>query len=282
MSTLRIGLLTLAAMMAFAANSLLCRLALAEGRIDPASFTLVRVASGACLLCALALWRHSPRQLGGDWVSALALLSYAAGFSFAYVSLTAATGALLLFGAVQATMIGYGVWAGERLTLRQVAGLLIAGTGLLVLLLPGAQAPSPAGACLMLASGVAWGTYSLRGRGLGDPTLASAGHFLRATPLAALLCLPVGLAQLKADTTGLSLAIASGALASGAGYAIWYAVLPHLRAISAASVQLSVPVLTAAGAVVFLAEPITMRLLIAAAALLGGLALFLTARSAAH
>ncbi|NNM69945.1 MAG: DMT family transporter [Gallionella sp.] len=194
-----------------------------------------------------------------------------------YVSLPAATGALLLFGAVQVTMIGYGVWTGERLVKRQLVGLMLALAGVVVLLLPGLAAPPLSGSVLMLGAGVAWGVYSLRGKGAGDPTSVTAGNFLRAVPIAAALS-AVMLNGISADTAGFWYAVSSGALASGIGYAIWYTALPALKATHAATVQLSVPVIAALGGILFLGEPITPRLLLASAAILGGIALVIQKR----
>ena len=264
--------LTLLAMIAFAGNSLLCRLALQQTAIDPASFTALRLVSGALTLWLIVRVRSSSHSAAGSWPSALALFGYAAAFSYAYVSLSAATGALLLFGAVQATMLGYGLWMGERLRRRQFIGLALAMSGLVGLLLPGLSAPPLAGALLMLGAGVAWGIYSLRGRGAGDATRVTAGNFLRAVPMALLLAL-AALPWSSLDIAGFWYAIASGALASGVGYAIWYSALRGLRATSAATVQLSVPVITALGGIVFLGETISLRLLITSAAILGGIAL---------
>ncbi len=261
--------LTAAAMLAFAGNSLLCRLALQHSGIDPASFTTVRLLSGAVVLWALVRWRG--QRPAGDWGSAAALFVYAAAFSFAYLSLSAGTGALLLFGAVQATMLGWGLWRGQRLGRGQTAGLVLALGGLVALLLPGATAPPAVGALLMTAAGVAWGVYSLRGRGAGDPTAVTAGNFVRAGALA----VPLGLAGLPGatlDPTGLLWALCSGAVTSGLGYAIWYAALKGLQPTSSASVQLSVPVLTALGGVVLLSEPVTLRLALCSLAILGGIA----------
>lgn len=265
--------LTALAMLAFAGNSLLCRLALKGGAIDPASFTTLRLVAGMTTLWLVARWR-SPGHGSGHWLSGLALFAYAAAFSFAYQSLPAATGALLLFGAVQVTMISRGVWAGERLRLLQSVGMALALVGLVALLLPGLAAPPLTGALLMLGAGCAWGVYSLRGKGAGDPTRVTAGNFLLACPLA------VGLSLLTANTwhldaTGVACALASGGLTSGLGYAIWYAVLPHLKAIHASTVQLSVPPLTALGGVVLLGEPLTLRLALASVAIIGGIALVL-------
>lgn len=213
------------------------------------------------------------RQTGsGNWPSAFALFVYAAGFSFAYMSLPASTGALLLFGAVQVTMIGHGIWAGERLRGLQLAGLAIALGGLVGLLLPGLSAPPLLGSILMLSAGVAWGVYSLRGKAAGDPTRVTAGNFLRAVPIAAVLSMLMH-SGTSLDSAGLLYAVASGAVASGIGYAIWYTALPALKATSAATVQLSVPVIAAMGGVVFLDESASIRLVLASIAILGGIAL---------
>ena len=269
--------LTLLAMLAFAGNSLLCRLALRHTSIDPASFTSIRILSGALSLWLIIQLRSGTRAAAGTWPSALALFVYAAAFSYAYVSLPAATGALLLFGAVQATMIGYGLRAGETLGMRQSAGLVCAFTGLAGLLLPGLSAPPLPAAALMLGAGVAWGVYSLRGKGTADPTCVTAGNFLRAAPMAVALSM-VTLPWSSLDGSGICYAIASGALASGVGYAIWYTALRGLKATSAASVQLSVPVIATIGGAIFLGEPITLRLLIASTAILGGIALVIVRR----
>lgn len=268
----RVFALTLLAVIAFAGNSLLCRLALKQTGIDAASFTFIRIVSGAVVLWLIVRLRGGTRSAAGSWSSALALFAYAACFSFAYARLSAATGALLLFGAVQATMIGYGLWGGERLRPWQVAGLLCAFAGLIGLLLPGLAAPPLHGAVLMLGSGIAWGIYSLRGKGAGDPIGVTAGNFLRAVPLAAGLSIAM-LPWASLDSAGFWYAILSGALTSGVGYVIWYAALRGLNATTAATVQLSVPVIAAAGGIMLLGESITPRLLIASAAILGGVAL---------
>ena len=265
--------LTTLALTAFAGNSLLCRLALRHTAIDAASFTTIRLVSGALVLWLLVRTGRSAQASGaGSWPSALALVAYAAGFSFAYVSLPAATGALLLFGAVQATMIGVGLCKGERFQRLQLVGLALAFAGIVGLLLPGLSAPPLGGSLLMLGAGAAWGIYSLRGRGAGDPTRVTAGNFLRAAPMALALSLLM-LQNASLDTDGLWYALASGALTSGIGYAIWYAVLPALQATTAATLQLSVPVLAALGGIVFLGEAVTLRLTLASAAILGGIAL---------
>jgi drug/metabolite transporter (DMT)-like permease len=270
----RLLLLTPLAMIAFASNSLLCRLALKQTSIDPASFTLIRIASGAVVLWLILRTRAGGHRLPlqGNWLSAIALFAYAAAFSFAYLTLTAATGALLLFGAVQATMILWGLRKGESLHLRQLAGLTVALAGLVALLLPGLSAPPLGGATLMLGAGVAWGIYSLRGRGTTDAISATAGNFLRAVPFAVVL-ISTFLPRLRVDAAGITYALLSGAIASGLGYVIWYTVLPSLKAASAATVQLAVPVLTAAGGILLLGEPLTLRFLLASVAVLGGIAL---------
>ena len=273
----RIAFLTAAAMIAFAGNSLLCRQALRHTAIDPASFTSIRIVSGALALAVLVRWRHGSLAGAGNWWSAAALLAYAAGFSFAYVTLPAGTGALLLFGAVQATMIGAGLRGGERLHGRQIAGLILALGGLIGLVLPGVSAPPLAGSLLMLGAGVAWGVYSLRGRGQSDPTRVTAGNFLRAVPIAAVLSLLFWRGT-SWDAAGVTYAVLSGAVTSGLGYAVWYRALPGLRASSAATVQLSVPVLAALGGVALLGERVTPRLAVTSAAILCGIALVVTTR----
>lgn len=280
MPSVRILLLTSLAMLAFALNSLLCRIALRDTGIDAATFTSVRLVSGALMLWLIVRLRGDPKPGTGTWPSAIALFAYAAAFSFAYLSLTAATGALLLFGAVQVTMIGYGLWKGERLVGAQLLGFVLASGGLIGLLLPGLSAPPLHGALLMLAAGVAWGVYSLRGKGMGDPTRVTAGNFMRTVPITALLSLWM-IGDAASDAAGFAYAVASGALASAIGYAIWYSALPALRATTAATVQLSVPVIAAAGGVMLLGEPITLRLVVASIAILGGIALVITGKSAA-
>ncbi|MBI3433038.1 MAG: DMT family transporter [Hydrogenophilales bacterium] len=280
MSSARILILTSLAMLAFAGNSLLCRMALKHTAIDPASFTTIRLLSGAVTLWLVARARRVTPAGGGNWLSALALFAYAAGFSFAYVSLPAATGALLLFGAVQATMIGHGIRAGERLGRMQLAGLMLAFAGLVGLLLPGLSAPPLAGSVFMLGAGLAWGIYSLRGKAAGDPLRVTAGNFLRATPIAAALSVFM-MDGTALDHAGIGYAVLSGALASGIGYAIWYMALPALKATHASIVQLSVPVIAAAGGIVFLGEALTLRLVLASAAILGGIALVILEKPAA-
>lgn len=279
-------------MTAFAGNSLLCRMALKHTNIDAASFTTIRLISASLVLCLLAGVRRSTWSGGGNWPSAVALFAYAAGFSFAYVSLSAATGALLLFGAVQATMIGNGVWRGERLLRLQIVGLALALCGLMALMLPGLSAPPLFSALLMLGAGAAWGVYSLRGKsgkGAGDPITVTAGNFMRTVPLTLGLSLLMG-NSLSLDTAGgshgalygVGYAVLSGGLASGIGYAIWYKALPMLKAVSAASVQLSVPVIAAVGGIVFIGEPVSPRVVLASIAILAGIALVIVEKKPIH
>ena len=281
MSRTRAFVLTTITMFAFAANSVLCRLALARDAIDPGSFTLVRIASGVAMLWALvALTRRDHAVVGGSWRGAFALFVYAAAFSFAYISLPAGVGALLLFGAVQATMIITGLARGERLVSLQWLGLALALAGLAALVAPGVAAPPAAGAALMLAAGIAWGAYSLLGRGASDAFAATAGNFLRATPFAILLAAATA-RGVHATAAGLVYAVLSGAIASGLGYTLWYAALRGLTAAQAASVQLSVPVITAIGGALALGETITARLGVSSVAVLGGVALVIVNRGAA-
>ncbi len=275
----RTALLTALALLAFAGNSILCRLALGSHAISPAGFTAVRLGAGAAALWLLvALRTGGVPKLAGQWASAAALFAYAAAFSFAYVSLGAGTGALILFGAVQLTMILAGLRAGERPAAAEWIGLGLAVSGLVVLAFPGLTSPAPAGAALMAAAGVAWGVYSLRGRGSAEALRNTAGNFLLTVPMAALLLAVAG-GTAGWTARGALLAAISGALASGVGYAIWYTALPSLTATRAALVQLLVPVIAAAGGVALLGEAVPLRLPIAAALVLGGVALAVTSRS---
>jgi drug/metabolite transporter (DMT)-like permease len=273
----RVPILTLVTMVAFAANSILCRQALENTPIDPATFTLIRLVSGAATLWSIVRLRTGGAALAGRWTSAFSLFAYAAAFSFAYVSLGAGTGALILFGSVQATMILYGLLRGERFTVLQTAGFLLALGGLAALLLPGVTAPDWTGAILMIVAGIAWGAYSLMGRASTRPIETTAGNFLRAAVLGALLS-AVSLGMFAWDARGALLAVLSGAVASGLGYAVWYTVLPALRATHAATVQLSVPVIAAIGGVLLLGEHLSLRLVLCSVAILGGIALVLHAR----
>ena len=277
MKSTRVFILTLLAIIAFASNSLLCRAALKQTTVDAATFTFVRVFSGAAALWLIVKMRHASgltdnRHIRGNWLSALALFAYTAAFSFAYVDLSAGTGALLLFGAVQATMILWGLYKGERLDAIQIAGFVVAVTGLIVLVFPGLSAPPLIGSILMLGAGVAWGIYSLRGKGEKNPASVTAGNFARAVPFAAVVSI-VFIRWPRVDIAGVSYAIISGAITSGLGYVIWYRALPGLKAASAATVQLSVPVLAATGGILLLGEPLTLRYLLASIAILGGIAL---------
>jgi drug/metabolite transporter (DMT)-like permease len=267
---------TLLALIAFAANSLLCRAALATPDIDAASFASIRTVAGAVVLLIIVTFKQD-RRPRGDFPSAIALAVYMTGFAHAYLSLSTGTGALILFAAVQITMLGAGLVAGERLHATQWFGLAAALAGLVWLLLPGAAAPSLDGAALMILAGVGWGIYSLRGRGVVAPLQANSGNFLRAVPLVLLAGLPT-LSAIDLSRNGVLLAVASGALASALGYAVWYAALPQLAATHAAIVQLAVPVLAALGGVVVLSEQATPRLLVAGAITLGGVGLAIAGR----
>jgi drug/metabolite transporter (DMT)-like permease len=276
---LRTVVLTAAAMVAFAANSLLCRAALRGGAIDAASFTAIRLAAGAVMLVAIVVARKSSVRREGSWASMLALAGYAAAFSYAYLEIGAAAGALILFGSVQLTMIAGGLLRGERPSLQQGAGWLVAASGLVVINAPSLDPPPPRGAALMACAGVAWGIYSLRGRGVTRPLIATAANFARSLPIAVLLTAIALATNAHATATGIALAVASGALASGIGYSFWYAAVPVLGGTRAALVQLSVPVITALAAVTLLGEPLRTNVLIGGGAIVGGLALALVKRS---
>ena len=273
-------MLTFAAMLAFAANSLLCRLALGQGLIDAASFASIRVISGAVLLSLLVLprWRAHGRS-PTDWRSAAMLFTYMAFFSFAYLSLDAGTGALVLFSAVQLTMFIVALRGGEQFPLLSWTGLSMAIFGLIYLVSPGVTAPDPLGAILMTIAGIAWGFYSLLGRGVANPMEATANNFIYSVPLVIIVSL-LFIDDFHSSFSGIALAVASGAIASGLGYAIWYAALPGLTAARAATVQLSVPVIAAFGGVILLSEQLTLRLLIASVATLSGVAIVLAQRAA--
>jgi drug/metabolite transporter (DMT)-like permease len=277
------ALLTVIALVAFAANSILCRLALRPGAIDPASFTAARLVSGALALALIArviVKRRRGKSHAGSWPSALLLFVYALPFSLAYISLGVATGALILFLSVQATMLLGAVLSGERLHWLEVCGLAIALAGLSHLMAPGLTAPPPGGAALMAVAGCAWGLYSLRGRRSTDALGDTASNFARSAPLAlAALAAAAPLGSLHLSTRGLLLASASGILASGAGYAAWFAALPKLGALPAAALQLTVPVIAAVGGAAFLGERVTPRLVLSAALILGGVGLAIGGRA---
>ena len=261
-------------MLSFAANSLLCRLALKDSHIDPASFTSIRLISGALMLWLLTCSRNLPNRREGSWLGAGALFVYAAAFSYAYINLPAGTGALLLFGAVQFTVIGYGIRAGERLTLRQLCGLGVAIAGLVMLLLPGLTTPHPGGVALMLLAGLAWGAYTILGKRSVSALEMTFGNFVKSVPLAMFLSIAT-INNTHLDLPGVLFAVLSGAMASAIGYMIWYRVVRDIKATSAATMQLSVPVITTIGGVILLSEPITLRLGLASGAVLGGVALVL-------
>jgi len=270
-------ILTAAAMVAFAANSVLCRLALGAGLIDAASFATVRTAAGAVMLGVILLLRRSRARARPNWRSVLTLYLYMVFFAFAYRSLSTGTGALILFGAVQLTMFIVALRSGEHFSALSWAGLLLAVAGLVYLVSPGVTAPEPVGAALMAVAGVAWGFYSLVGRTAADPADATAYNFIFAVPLTVATSL-VFVTGIDVTPAGAAYAVASGAVASGLGYTIWYAALKGLSATSAATVQLSVPVIAAIGGVLLMSEPVTLRLLLASLATLGGVALVLTQR----
>ncbi len=276
-SALKIALLTALAMVAFAANSVLNRVALAEGEADALAYTGIRLASGALMLVLILAWRGArPRwgRMGGSMGGALALFLYAIAFSYAYLDLAAGTGALLLFAAVQLGMLGWAIGHGERPGAVEWAGFSAATLFLIFLVLPGVTAPDPLGAALMILAGLAWAAYTLIGRGSAAPLVDTGGNFLRCLPIALLLILP-GLLGQTISPAGWLYAIASGALASGLGYAIWYSVLPALERSTAAYVQLTVPAIAAGGGVLFIAEPLSVRLILCSLGILGGVALAL-------
>lgn len=270
--------LTCVAMIAFAANSILCRMALGAESIDAASFTTIRASSGALMLCAIILLRHgSPVPDRASWVTAVMLFAYMIFFSFAYTTLTTGTGALILFGMVQLTMFVAGLRRGEHFSLAAWGGLALAVCGLVYLVSPGLTAPDPVGAVLMALSGMAWGFYSLLGRGMGDALKTAARSFTGTVPMAAAVSL-LFLAQADASAPGIALAVLSGAITSALGYVIWFAALPGLSATGAATVQLVVPALAAIGGILLLSEPLTLRLVLASVATLGGVAIVLMQR----
>jgi drug/metabolite transporter (DMT)-like permease len=268
-------LATAVAMVAFAANSLLCRMALGDGLIDPVSFTTLRLAGGALTLVPLSRLvadSGAPSKLQGSWFSGVALFVYAAGFSLAYLTLTTGTGALILFFAVQVSMISFALWSGERLGNIQWIGLAIALGGLVYLLSPGLTAPDPLGALLMTISGIAWGIYSVRGRKARNPIAMTAGNFARSAPVALAFSV-LFVSTTNIEPAGIVLALVSGSVTSGLGYAIWYHAMPSLTTSQASIVQLSVPVLAAVAGITFLAERPTLRLAVAGLVILGGIAL---------
>lgn len=274
---LRIIVLTAIAMLAFAGNSLLARMALLTPYADAFGFTGVRLASGAITLAAILaiqVWRSDEKNftIDGSWSTAAALFVYAITFSFAYVQLGAALGALILFGSVQLGMLFWAIYKGERLITLEWLGLCVALVAFVYLVSPGLSAPHPGGAALMVVSGIAWAVYTLLGRGSKAPLADTAGNFIRCLPIAAILVI-MALEQSSLDWRTTMFATASGALASGGGYALWYSVLPALSRTRAAIVQLTVPPIAALGAVLLLSEPLTLRLALATLGVLGGVAL---------
>jgi len=278
-------LLTTFALIAFAANSVLCRLALGQQAIDAAAFTAIRICSGALLLVLIFYMRYRKEyvtsDVHGSWLSAGMLFMYAAPFSFAYLTLGTGTGALILFGAVQITMILATILQGSKLHLLEWAGLVTAFGGFVYLVLPGVSAPPLEGFLLMSLAGVGWGLYTLRGKGSKNPLGDTAFNFVRAVPLA-LILLVFMIKQVQLSSTGVLLAVASGAIASGVGYTIWYMALRGLSTSQAAVVQLSVPIIAAFGGVLFVAESLTMRLTIAALLILGGIGLVVLGRNKSY
>jgi drug/metabolite transporter (DMT)-like permease len=267
------------AMIAFAANPLLCRLALREEQIDAASFATVRVISGALVLALILLLQNNvDYRPKASWWSTFMLFTYMVLFSFAYLTLSAGTGTLILFGAVQLTMFITGIRRGEQFSLISWAGLTLAVIGLVYLVSPGVTAPDPAGALMMTVAGIAWGVYSLLGKACVNPLAATANNFIYSVPLVIGVSL-LFTGDLHISPQGLILAAASGAIASGIGYTIWYAALRELKPTSAATVQLSVPAIAAFGGVLFLSEPLSLRLVLASIATLGGVAIVLTQRN---
>ncbi len=277
MHELRTAILTALAMLAFAGNSVLCRMALGQELIDAASFTTIRILAGATTLALILLARRRPPITTPNWSAVLALFGYMVFFSFAYLSLTTATGALLLFGTVQLTMLAVALRSGERFSPLAWAGLIVAFSGLVYLLALGVTAPDPLGALLMVVAGVAWGAYSLIGQRTDGPLLATSTNFFYCVPVALGLSV-LYVSSMDVSVHGAMLAMTSGALASGVGYAIWYAALPGLTAGGAATVQLSVPVIAAIGGVILLSEPLSLRIVVASALTIGGIWLVLATR----
>ncbi len=271
--------LTAFALTAFSFNSILCRMALAAGEIDPASFTTVRLVSGAVVLAALVLASRKTLSAAksGNWFSAFFLFAYAVAFSFAYLGLTTATGALILFGCVQLTMFGVSLYLGVRPKPIEWIGLAVAFGGLVYLMLPGLSAPPLNSALLMAAAGIAWGGYTLRGKGSENPLADTAGNFLRSVPMVLSVAL-VFLPNLAASWRGVGWAVLSGAIASGVGYSVWYTALKYHMPTRAAVLQLSVPIITAVLGILLLAETASWRLITAGVLILGGIGLTLIQR----
>ena len=320
---MKVFLYTTFALVAFAFNSILCRLALRGEEADAAGFTTVRIVAGAVALIAISyvVGRRVPRYRRphvskgnamipqheshladanpappepnvalthvratdtrstdtGSWASACLLFAYAVCFSFAYLGLTAGTGALILFGAVQMTMVVAAIFKGERPVPVEWTGLVAAVCGLVYLVFPGLASPPLVSSVLMAAAGMSWGFYSIRGRSSGDPLVNTTGNFVRSLPFAAAFAI-LFLPNLHLTGRGVLYAVLSGSLTSGVGYTVWYAALKHHTQMRAAVLQLAVPVIAATGGILFMAEAFTMRLLIAAVLILGGIALTIFSR----
>ena len=269
---------TLLALVAFAANSILCRLALGENSIDASSFTAIRLLSGAVVLMAiLKANKQKNSSAKGNWLAGSMLFVYAITFSFAYITLSTGTGALILFGSVQITMILISLASGHRLHISEWAGVSIAFAGFVYLVLPGVSSPPLGGFILMTMAGIAWGIYTLKGRGSKNPLADTAYNFLRTLPLVIILTM-ITIHNAHYTTEGVLLAVLSGAIASGIGYTIWYIALGGLSATQAAVVQLFVPVIAALGGVIFVSEPITLRLTLSGITILGGILLVVLGR----
>lgn len=278
---MKVFLLTSLAMLAFAANSIIGRMALIENAdsasIDAASYTSIRLLSGAFVLLLILIVRKSELKIKNiNTISAFMLFTYAICFSFSYINIATGTGALILFGSVQLTMILAGVIKGDYPGIRATGGTVIAFSGLIYLLLPGVSAPPFNSAVLMAIAGIAWGIYSIRGRSIKNPLVATSWNFIGTLPLV-LLTTVLFHNESHITNKGIFLAILSGALASGIGYAIWYSALPYLSAMRAATVQLTVPLIAAIGGLILLSETVTLRLIIASTAVLGGI--YLTIKS---
>ncbi len=273
-------LYTVLALVAFAGNSVLCRLALGQGSIDAGSFTVVRLLSGIVVLLLLLQMtkKRSPNNAAkGSWRAACYLFIYAVAFSFAYLSLDTGVGALILFGAVQITMIGMGLLAGDRLTPWNTVGVLLSFSGFVYLVLPDLTTPTFKGFVLMAVAGIAWGFYSLAGKGASNPLADTAYNFLRTLPLVIVLLI-ASIPWSVLTLHGVILAMLSGAITSGIGYALWYAALAYLSAMQAAVLQLSVPVIAACGGILFSAEIIGVRFMMASLLILGGILLVILSR----
>lgn len=270
--------LTALAMIAFAANSVFTRIALVETDIDPVMFTCIRLLTGALMLLAIVAFHQKSLAYpkgSGSFNGSFALFGYAIFFSFAYLSLGAGLGALILFASVQITMIVWAIYKGERPGPIEVFGILLAFGAFIYLVSPGLVAPDPSGTALMILSGISWGVYSLLGRGSKNPLQDTMGNFVRSAPL--IIGTTIGLFLVAdmwpVDPKGILFATLSGALASGIGYAIWYAVLPKLARTSAGVVQLTVPAIATAGGILFLGEQLSLRFVVASVLILAGVAI---------